>query len=179
MRYLYIKGLTLLELLVVLAIIAVISMFAIPKMTYQFKKQESQAIKSQLNHFLSQGRQQAIIYQNPITLCMTNQQFQCVSRDGQFLLSFIDKNNNATFEKQTDKLLEQVQLNLKYGHLVIALSLRKNYIQLKAGDGRPIGYMGHIKYCPNDGLTDNMFKVSFSKTGIIKTKMNSEEATHC
>lgn len=173
------QGFTLLELLVVIAIMTILSSFAYPLVMNSMQKQESLTLRNQLENFLKQGRQAAIIYQRPISLCVVNNSDQCVIQNGTTLLSFIDNNGDQKFDSQVDKLLTKSTLNPKFGSLKTSLSLNKAFIQLTANTGLPLGYMGNIKYCPTDGNNTYKFKVSFGKSGLVKTKTNAEEATGC
>lgn len=172
-------GFTLTELIVVIVIMAIISSLAIPPFLDQLRRMESQQVESQLRGFLSDGKQSALIYHNPILLCVADKQYQCLSDNGEILISFIDKNNNNTFDTSVDKLLEADEVGLRFGKLMTRVALNKNYIQINPNTGNPIGYMGHIKYCPTDGNRSNMFKVTFSIVGQVKTKFDKQDPTGC
>lgn len=172
------SGFTLVEVLVTLVIIAVITSLAYPIINRQLKHQESMQARSDLQNFLSTGRQFALIYQSPIHLCVANDNKQCLTANGSTLLTFIDKDNSNTYSTG-DILLEIHKLSLKYAHLVTSVALSKPYIIFSAEAGRPTGYMGHIKYCPTDSDPTEMFKVTFSKTAVVKVKTRKEENTEC
>lgn len=178
-KSLLLSGFTLPELLTVVAIIAISSAIAYPYLSQQLKQQESSAIKTHLTSFLKQGRQHAVIYQQAIILCVADENSQCVNQKGNYLLSFIDKNNNKSYDKGVDSLLENTNISPKYGYLTVNLSLRKNFIQLSPNFGQAAGSMGHIKYCPNDHNPQFMFKVTLNKVGIVRVRTNQEEPTGC
>ena len=140
---------------------------------------EAKNIASSLMNFLSRAKQEALIYQNPVVACVANDSLACVTTGGHQLISFIDKNNNNSYEAAVDKLNHQLTLDLSWGVLTANISLNNNYIIFKPENARPIGYMGNIQYCPLDGKVDNRLKVSFSKTGIIKYKPYSVEQFNC
>lgn len=171
-------GFTLIEMLVTLTIMGVIIAIGAPMMISQLKNMEAQAVANALQGFLKEGKQTALIYRNPVILCIADENKQCQPHGGQFLLSFIDKNNNQVFDN-TDTLHSHSKLTLRYGRLVTRTSLSKPIITMRADSGNPVGAMGHIKYCPTDGNTRNMFKISFNITGIIKFKPNIQEPTEC
>lgn len=173
------KGFTLVELLIVIAIIGIISAFALPNFLTQLKKMEAKTVATSLRTSFSHGKQTALIYQKSVTFCVANDNLQCVIQNGNHLLLFIDNNQNQRYDVGTDFLHEQQKLQLNFGSLITSISLNKPYIELKPINGRPIGYMGHIKYCPKDNNSEFMFKISFSRTGIIKQKFDKEEATNC
>lgn len=173
------KGFTLTELLVVVMVLAVIAVLAIPSLIASQKSQEANSLRVNLETFIRNGRQHSMIYQQPIILCTTDIDGNCVAKNGISLLSFIDKNNNHKFDINQDVLIEKTSVNPKYGYLDLRVSLNKPYMQLTAMNGQALGSMGHIKYCPHDGKNTNKFKVKFSKSGIPTTIANKDEATDC
>lgn len=176
--YNWTSGFTLVELLVVVAIIAIIASLGYQGIVSYLRHAESMTTRTSLQNFLSTGKQYALIYQTPIYLCIANNNKQCVTQNGTLLMSFIDKDNSMTYS-QADTLLEVNTLPIKYARLITSVALAKPYIVFTAETGRPTGYMGHIKYCPTDGSIKEMFKVTFSKTAVIKVKSRQEENTEC
>ena len=172
-------GFTLAELMVTLAIVAIIVTMGAIAISNNLKQIESKSVSSSLINFLTSAKQDALIYQVPVTACMANDTFGCVKTGGTQLISFFDKNNNNIFDAASDKLTNQTKLDLSWGTVTTNVSLNKTYIVFKPVTARPIGYMGNIQYCPSDSNVNNQFKVSFSITGIIKYKPYSLEAFTC
>lgn len=172
-------GYTLVELLTVIVILAIIATIAIGGFLPQLRRMEAQRLENDLSNFIINGKQSALIYQNTVTLCVANDNKVCVSQGGNYLLTFIDKNNNHQFESRTDTLLDTQQPTLRFGKLMTRVALNKNYIEINPTTGNPIGYMGHIKYCPTNGEVGNMFKVTFSITGVTKIKYHKNDPTDC
>lgn len=175
----YQKGFTLTELSITITIMAIIATMSVPYFLNIFKNMEAKSVASYLQMFLTTGKQTALIYHKSVVLCVANDNYQCVTHNGSNLLVFIDNNQNNKYDPNIDQLHEKQKLSLKFGKVITSVSLHRPYIELKPITGRPIGYMGHIKYCPNDRNKERMFKVSFSRTGIIKYKTNQQEATNC
>lgn len=173
------QGFTLIETVVVLAVLSIIVAMASIAITNSLKQMEAKNVASSLMNFLSRAKQEALIYQNPVVACVASDSLACVTTGGHQLISFIDKNNNNSYEAAVDKLNHQLTLDLSWGVLTANISLNNNYIIFKPENARPIGYMGNIQYCPLDGKVDNRLKVSFSKTGIIKYKPYSVEQFNC
>ncbi|ELA09370.1 hypothetical protein MOMA_03170 [Moraxella macacae 0408225] len=172
-------GFTLIEFIVTIVVMSVLASIAIPTVVDQLKKYESQRVATTISSLLRISKQDAMIYRNTITLCIADEQGKCVANNGTVLLSFIDKNNNHHFDEGVDVIRERAPLKLRYGIVQLRVSLSKTYVNFKASNGNPIGYMGHIRYCPSDNNVQNMFKVSFNKVGIIKVKPYKEEKTGC
>ena len=173
------QGFTLIETVVVLAVLSIIVAMASITIINSLKQMEAKNVASSLMNFLSRAKQEALIYQNPVVACVASDSLACVTTGGHQLISFIDRNNNNSYEAAVDKLNHQLTLDLSWGVLTANISLNNNYIIFKPENARPIGYMGNIQYCPLDGKVDNRLKVSFSKTGIIKYKPYSVEQFNC
>lgn len=173
------QGFTLIELLITISILAIIATMGMVAFTNSLKQMEAKNTASNLMSFLVSAKQDALIYQNPITVCLTNNSLSCVKTGGSQLISFIDKNNNNRFDASLDKLNHQIKLNLSWGTLTTDVALNRAYIIFKPENSRPIGYMGNMQYCPSDGSVNDRFKVSFNITGMIKYKPYSLEAFDC
>lgn len=171
-------GYSLLELLTVIAIMAIIIAMVATNFLPQFQRLEANYIENELRNFLVDGKQNALIYQTNLILCIADDSQQCVLQNGEFLLSFIDKNSNQRFDTG-DKLLNNRNITLRFGKLLTRVGINRAYVTVSADTGNPIGYMGHFAYCPTNRDSNQMFKVTFNMTGIIKTKKNSEETTAC
>lgn len=172
-------GFTLVEMLVVMVILGVISMIAVPNFMNQLKHMESKNTANHIKTFLVNAKQDAIIYQNILTICLADHLQNCVRSQGQNLISFTDKNHNRNFDKGIDILRSSVFLKQHFGDVHLGGALRRRYVDFKPHNGSPIGHMGHIRYCPKDNNTNNTFKVSFSKTGMIKLKFHKDEKVDC
>lgn len=173
------QGFSLVEMLITVSILGIVAAMAVPAFVRNQKDFEAQNVANVLKNFFIESRQEAIIYHNPVTLCIADNTGHCVINDGSTLLSFLDRNDNHDFDAETDTLYSQVHVDPTYGRLVNGAGLSRAYIKLKAGNGRPIGFMGSFKYCPGDGNTDRAFKITFSEIGNIKYKKHQEEATGC
>lgn len=172
-------GFTLIEMLITIAIMAIIGGMGGAYLIPQLQQLEATNTANELKSFIITGKQDALIYQKPITLCVANANQTCVLTGGESLLEFIDVNDNQAYDAGTDKLNNSRKLSLNYGNLRTVLGIAGGVIILKPDSGRPIGYIGHIKYCPTNGNTANMLKVSFNMTGIVKIIPNREQATGC
>lgn len=180
-KYMQIKilGFTLVEMLIVIAIISLVTLIAVPAFLNQLKSMEAKSTASDITNFLVNAKQEAMIYHNILTVCMADKNQKCVANQGVNLISFTDKNANRQFDNGIDVMRSFRALNLKYGDVSMNIALGRTYIDFKPTNGTPIGHMGHIKYCPHERDEKRMFKVSFSKTGIIKLKFNKDEKTGC
>lgn len=173
------SGFTLIEMLVVVSVITILSMIAVPTFVSQIKKLEAHSIANNIRTFLIGARHDAMIYQHTLTVCLADNEQKCVTNQGKMLISFNDKNGNNRFDTGIDTLRDTTILNPRYGELRFNVALNRHYVNFKPATGTPVGFMGNIKYCPIDVNTNNMFKVSFNKNGLITIKPHNVEATDC
>ena len=99
------QGFTLIETVVVLAVLSILVAMASITIINSLKQMEAKNIASSLMNFLSSAKQEALIYQNPVIACVANDSLACVTTGGHQLISFIDKNNNNSYEAAVDKPL--------------------------------------------------------------------------
>ena len=173
------QGFTLLELLVTLVVLGIVIGMGSVVMVKNMQKMEAMTLSSQLKTFLVEARQDALIYQDTVVGCTANDNLQCVQVGGEQLISFLDKNENHVYDAAVDQLNHQVDLTLKFGYLVTGIALNRSYIEFKPDSGRPIRYMGNIRYCCDAEDHNNSFKITFNKTGIIKYQPYAEAAFSC
>lgn len=172
-------GFTLTEMLVSIAVMSIVASFAVPSFVNQLKNMEAKRTANTITTFLTNAKQEAMIYHNILTVCIADDSYNCVAKEGTTLISFTDKNGNHKFDKDADILRQSTPLVLRYGKVYTGFALNKLYVNFKPTNGSPIGHMGHIRYCPNQTNENNMFKVSFSKTGIVKLKFHKDEKVKC
>lgn len=173
------RGFTLVELLVTLAILGIVASLAAPSFSGWREKIEARRVKALLFSALKQAKYQSYTTQNDVLLCLSDGTGQCHRDSTKQLLLFIDRNGNKHFDAAIDHLMLSEDTQLRYGSLFLRVGSRGHYTKFFSDTGRPRGHMGHIKYCPNSGDTQNMFQVSFNKFGIIKHKPYAHHPTGC
>lgn len=173
------SGFTLVELMVTVAILAIVIMIATPSILTQLARMEAERVKSQLETTLALAKAESYISRQNVLVCLSNDGRRCHRNADKALLAFIDKNDNKRFDAQTDTLLTQENLNLKYSTLKLRVGSRRHYIKFWGDSGKPRGHFGHIKYCPTSTYNQSMYQISFNQAGIIKHKRNSDHPTGC
>ena len=173
------SGFTLVELMVTVAILAIVIMIATPSILTQLARMEAERVKSQLGNTLALAKAESYISRQNVLVCLSNNGRRCHRNADKTLLAFIDKNDNKRFDAQTDTLLTQENLNLKYSTLKLRVGSRRHYIKFWGDSGKPRGHFGHIKYCPTSTYNQSMYQISFNQAGIIKHKRNSDHPTGC
>jgi type IV fimbrial biogenesis protein FimT len=172
------EGFTLIELLVTIAIIAIIITLAAPAMSNQLANMEAKRIRYGLVNTLAIAKAESYIRRQDLVACLSDANGVCDRDSNKVLLLFIDNNDNQHFDASIDQLLEEQGLNPKYGSLHLRAGNR-DYVRFAGDSGKPRGFFGHIKYCPNTSYDQAKYQISFNQAGIIKYKPNSTHTTDC
>ncbi len=99
---------TLIELLLAIAIAAIILGQAVPSFTAMIEKRKASANVQRLLQTLQLSRTVAITENIPVTICPTNDGFNCSSNWSEGYIAFKDVNNNRSKDKG-DEVLFQFQ----------------------------------------------------------------------
>ena len=173
------QGFTLVELIVTTAVLAVIVAIATPIIRTQLARMEAKRIKIQLASSLASAKAESYIRRQDVIVCLSDSGGRCHRDSDNTLLLFVDKNDNNHFDAQTDILIGQHALDLKYSKLSLRVGAKRHYTKFWGDSGQPRGHFGHIKYCPTVDYNETMYLISFSQTGHIKQKFNADHPTKC
>ena len=102
-------GLTVLELLCVLAILASLVTLGWPGMQRQWQAQKLREVSSALHDSLQLVRTQAMLRQQRVTLCASRDGVQCAASGPWSLGWLVFEDANADHQRQSDEALIQVQ----------------------------------------------------------------------
>jgi len=142
------KGLTLFELLVVLAITSILIGIAVPSMANFVRQAESVSLSNQLIGLVHYARTASISQGVTITICGSGDSLQCDNQWSKHILIFADKNDNGELDEE-DHLLQDRSL-FNPGDKLIWRSFRnKPYLQLHP-TGITYYQNGNFTYCPAD-----------------------------
>lgn len=173
------KGFTLVELMITMAIVSILAIIAVPTFHLLAERWESRKVHRIVFATLRFAKTNSFAMRQNVLVCFTNTNGEC-DRDGNHrLISFYDKNDNNTYDKTQDMLLDSHHLNLKYGRVGLRMGGRRHYIKFWSNSGMPRGYFGHIRYCPNNQKLHNMYQISFSQSGHLRFKPRHIHQTGC
>ncbi|SNT68985.1 Tfp pilus assembly protein FimT/FimU [Psychrobacter sp. LV10R520-6] len=171
-------GFTLVELIVTVAILAIVATIAAPSIVTQLANMEAKRIRFDIKNTLAIAKAESFIQHRNVLACLSDTNGVCHRDSDKTLLLFIDNNDNNNFDANIDALLETQSLDPKYATLHLRAGNR-SYVRFAGDSGKPRGFFGHIKYCPNVSYNQKMYQISFNQSGIIKYKPNSIHDTGC
>nr|WP_275436934.1 GspH/FimT family pseudopilin [Moraxella nonliquefaciens] len=160
------KGLTLIELMVVVIVIAVISMIAYPGIMKSLQKMEANHVASIITDALKQARAQSHITKQNIIVCPADEFNLCHRQLGKKIIVFKDLDGNARLDD--GELMMEHELNLKYGRLDMRVSASRHYIKYFGSSASPRGHFGHIKYCSVSDDARLSYKIILTHMGAVR-----------
>lgn len=173
-----IKGFTLLEIMITLVVLAILSSIAAPSFISFFKSLEAKEVHQNITDSFRTAKNQSLMLNKSVILCPADKNNVCHKEATDFLLIFSDQDDNKRFDNKINTILSKQPLNLDYGRIYLRAG-RRNHIKFFADTGLPRGHFGHIKYCPNDGNTSNMYQISLNQHGNYRYKPYTLKPTDC
>ncbi|MDO6487952.1 GspH/FimT family pseudopilin [Colwellia sp. 6_MG-2023] len=144
---LYMKGVTLLELIISVSITAILAIIVIPNFNDFIVKMRVDNEISKLHRMLIMARNTAINSGQNTILCPLNTTSQCSEHWGNELSIFIDNNNNKTFDP--DEKILQIKEGITVGDQLV-YGIGRTMITFKS-TGQLSGLAnGTFRYCPKD-----------------------------
>jgi type IV fimbrial biogenesis protein FimT len=144
---LYMKGVTLLELIISVSITAILAIIVIPNFNDFIVKMRVDNEISKLHRMLIMARNTAINSGQNTILCPLNTTSQCSEHWGNELSIFIDSNNNKTFDP--DEKILQIKEGITVGDQLV-YGIGRTMITFKS-TGQLSGLAnGTFRYCPKD-----------------------------
>lgn len=142
------RGLTLVELMVVIMIIAIIASVAIPYFQSILAKQEMRNVSFLVPHILLNARHEAFIRRQDVVVCPSVDGIACTNHSlwQHYVITFVDSNRNRQKDEH-ELLLSNHYLNLKYATLTRLGARHANYIMYKQSNALPQGSQGSFMYC--------------------------------
>lgn len=165
-------GVTLVELMVVLAVIGIVATLALPNIGTLMDRMGSRALRTELVSLLKQARYEAINAGSQVVVCPLDGSDTCSNDwDGDQIVAFVDLDSDrikdarpssmtASWEQQLGTIENPRSEDLKH-----IFASRKFF----AFDGRGMaagGSFGSLIYCPDN--TGNRFSVVVSRTGRVR-----------
>lgn len=162
-----IKGLTLVELLLVLAIVTTLTTLGIPSLRSGLQRSSEAATFNTLHHLATFARTRAIKEQTYFTLCPSNDDQHCNGSWNQALIVFEDGNRNEQLD-EGERLYQTITFAKGTPCLIWNASAGRQYIQFKPS-GATNGTAGHFRFCENSrSLLNKRLVLSFSGRTSLK-----------
>lgn len=162
-----VKGISWIELLVVVLIVAIIAAWAVPHVRSWLTNMESYKVASTIKTLLNHSKYEAYTHKERIALCGSTDQISCdESGWGKNILIFNDIHGTTASDspdriRQPDEKILQVHpINIKNGTLVWKGAGSKNVI-FQADTGLPRGSNGSFYYCTPDGKYSTRIVLSY------------------
>lgn len=172
------KGFTLIELILTLLLLITLTSIALPSFIGTLKSWEAKEVRDQITGAFRTAKAQSFMQRQNSIMCLADAHYRCHNQAKEYVLIFTDSDNNHQFDPAVNKLILKQPLNLDYGRVYLRAG-RRHYIKFFGDSGLPRGHFGHIKYCPNDHLTDNMYQISLNQQGNYRFKPYSVKKTSC
>ncbi|AOA57494.1 hypothetical protein BFG52_03415 [Acinetobacter larvae] len=142
------QGLTLLEVLLSITLLVIIASIAVPSVSYQLQRRESDQVQQTLSKLLQLAKLEALSRQQNIVLCASTDLQNCQAQawhNG--LLLFVDYNHNQ--QRDTDEpILQHNKQQLRHGSLQwLGNASHINSIVFQGDNALPRGSMGRFRYC--------------------------------
>lgn len=158
--YNFVRGFTLLELLITISIAFILIFVAVPNLMDFHRKQNADAVTAEIRRTLSVARQYAVSTQKIITACGIVDTKTCAKNNINSLLIFIDANNNKALDSNEYLLLNR---EIKHqGSLKLSASFGAKYIQFNSNGSSK--QAGSFIYCVPEKPTLAR-RIVFSMTG--------------
>jgi len=158
------SGLTLFELVSVMAIVAILAASGTPIFMHLIARYKANSVSTSIYQQLQFARNTAINRGYKVTLCGSEKGNRCTNRSIRKILVFKDEDNNHHLDK-TDLALQAIDLDLKAQQVQLRAALNRRYFEFD-GNGRA-RQSGSFIYCPKNGDTRNIRRVTVSLTGRV------------
>ena len=172
------QGFTLIEVLLTLSLLLILISLAVPSFDNTLQNSEAKEIRNQIINGFRIAKAQSYVQRQDTILCLADASFRCDAQAKEYLLVFTDHDDNHQFDQSVNQMLLQQPLNLDYGRVYLRAGNR-HYIKFFGDSGLPRGHFGHIKYCSNQYLTQNMYQISLNQQGNHRFKPYHFKKTDC
>lgn len=160
-------GLTLIELISVLAILMILLGAGLPNLSTWLQHHTESTILNTLHHLSSFARTRAIKENTYLTLCASNDNKTCHGEWNKTIIIFSDSNKNETVDAD-DRLFKAITLPKATPCLEWKASAGRQYLQFKPS-GATNGTSGHFKFCDTvHNPIENKLVISFNGRTSLK-----------
>lgn len=173
------KGLTLIELMAVIAIVSIIATLAAPNFSYLIKKRSADTSINNIYRNYKLARTTAVNLGVPITLCASRDNLNCNTSGGNYFISFIDTNADASADSSkniNNQIIRSTKIAKRRAFIKIKnFSGIKGTIQIQAdGMTRKSMQTGSITYCSLEKPDIYGRMIAISRTGKARIRQAEE-----
>lgn len=159
-------GLTLLELLMVLAIVSILFNYALPSLSKIIARSTNLTLSYQLINLVQYARTAAITKHQTVTLCGSSDGVICDGSWSNKILVFLDIESNGQIDKN-DLVLQVATTAPQNGSLLWRSFRNKSYLQLLP-TGTTYFQNGNFLYCPQNQDPHNAFTLILNTSGRLR-----------
>ena len=168
MNKIYVKAITLIELIITLAVLAILSIIALPHYHNLMAKRELNHVSQILRQAIQTSKSWARLHQSNMVICPSSSGQQCQTGEwNQGFIIFKDSDRDRQLDNN-ESIFNYTQLNLKYGDLTWRGTLSIPSLTFNAAQGLPIGSNGSFYYCAK--TSNNHLRLVLSKMGHERTE---------
>ena len=164
------KGLSLLEMLIVISILSILLTITTPSFNKLAQESQRRSMVNDLLGFFSLARREAVIKGKIITLCPLNPEGKCGKDWNADLHLFEDRMNKR--ELTSPQSLLATLPAPKFGHRKVR-SLSKSYFQFRP-NGMILSDLGNITWCPDSRDPSKAAHLLISRGGIIRVAQDHD-----
>lgn len=164
------RGVTLVELVLVISIIAIVAAYAAPSLSPIIENSQRRAVINDTLAFLAMGRQEAVINRQVVTLCPLKDDNRC-GRDWSMPLTLFSDPDNQRSISHREQII-RVLPPPSYGQLKVR-SFSRSYFQYRP-DGMIYSDLGNITWCPEDGDARKAVRFLLPKSGLIRVAKDTD-----
>ena len=169
-------GFTLVELLISLTILALMIGAGLPGLQGFVANNKADNQYRQLFTLLQFARSQSVHYREPVVVCPSLNEQDCINNWQYELLVFVDKNNNKIFDED-DLLLKKVDKTEKKSARIVNAFPTSRHLSFNY-NGRSGNQNGRLTYCVNSKkLYAN--QIIIAKSGRIRKGDKKDALTKC
>ncbi|MFT6254803.1 MAG: type IV fimbrial biogenesis protein FimT [Granulosicoccus sp.] len=157
----YTRGFSLIELLVTISISSILLSIVAPNLQNIIQSNEADSKISTLRRLLQVARTRAIVQQQSITICGSNDGHTCLKHWQNYLLVFHDSNNDKT--ASAEEIIYSEPLNIGQANIKTRLGFGR--ISVKINSLGQTNLTGSFIYCPPSNKAQYSRRLTWNRVG--------------